>query len=408
MSRRGGAGASEAEPGMRGLWLGVLTYRWATFAWMVVASIVIRSELRRPGLAFATVLVTLAWNVWFSLTSGWERSVDRRIDLALSFALLPLSGIVMREGAIEDGVLFFATSYPATSALTMGAGNGVAAGLSAGAVLSVGLALSRATNGLRLAEADAAAWGALVNGAFYYLSAGGAAGVVRRVLLRSAAERSRALAEAGRQRERVARLAEREVLGRQIHDSVLQTLALVGKRGKELVTRESVPGRDLRELVELTAHEERALRALLSEPPPESPESMVSVRAALEATALEMRDPPVTITTVGPSWLPASEMRDVAAAVRQALENVRQHACATRATVYAEALDGELLISVRDDGVGFDFDETRLAREGKLGMLKSMKGRIEGLGGTMQVHSAPGHGTEVEFRLGTEGTRRDG
>ena len=158
MSRRGGAGASEAEPGMRGLWLGVLTYRWATFAWMVVASIAIRSELRRPGLAFAAVLVTLAWNVWFSLTSGWERSVGRRVDLALSFALLPLSGIVMREGAIEDGVLFFATSYPATSALTMGAGNGVAAGLSAGAVLSVGLALSRATNGLRLAEADAAAW----------------------------------------------------------------------------------------------------------------------------------------------------------------------------------------------------------------------------------------------------------
>jgi len=112
------------------------------------------------------------------------------------------------------------------------------------------------------------------------------------------------------------------------------------------------------------------------------------------------------VTSVGPAWLPAQAMQDVAAAVRQALENVVQHANASRATVFAEALDGELVISIRDDGVGFAYDEDDLRGMGKLGMSKSMRGRVEGLGGVMLVHSAPGQGTEVEFRLPVEARNR--
>ena len=101
-------------------------------------------------------------------------------------------------------------------------------------------------------------------------------------------------------------------------------------------------------------------------------------------------------------------MREVAAAVHEALDNVVQHANATRATIYAEAIDGELQISIRDDGVGFRYDAGRLAREGKLGLLKSMKGRIEDLGGAVRVDTAPGHGTYVEFRLPIREASRDG
>jgi signal transduction histidine kinase len=407
MARRIGAGAAEVEPGMRGLWLGILAYRWASFAWMVIAAFGNRSHLRLPGLALGAVLVVLAWNVWFSLTAGWERELDRWVDLALAFALLPLSGIVMEEGAIEGGkVLFFATSYPATAALTMGAGGGVALGLASGGILTVGLVLSRIANGAELDKGEVL--GDLVNGAFYFVAAGGAAGVVRRVLLRSAAERDRALEEAAKERERAARMAEREALGREIHDSVLQALALVGKRGKELAAQPSVPAADLRELVDLAGGQEQRLRALLSEPPVEPPPGTVALRTVLEAAAFGVRGVPVTVTAVGPAWLPAHEMQAVAGAVRQALENVAEHADATRAIVYAEALDDELVVSIRDDGVGFEFDEEALARQGKLGMLKSMRGRIEDLGGTMRVHSAPGRGTEVEFRLSARGDRDHG
>ena len=68
---------------------------------------------------------------------------------------------------------------------------------------------------------------------------------------------------------------------------------------------------------------------------------------------------------------------------------------------------GEVVVSIRDDGVGFDYDEETLRREGRLGVLRSMKGRIEELGGSMSVHSAPGRGTEIEFHLPVaEGVQR--
>jgi signal transduction histidine kinase len=156
------------------------------------------------------------------------------------------------------------------------------------------------------------------------------------------------------------------------------------------------------------AKQEKTLRVLLSEPPGEPPAGMVSVRAALGAVAASVPGVPVTVTSPGPSWVSAAVMKELAGAVHEALDNVVQHANASRATIYAEELDGELLISIRDDGMGFAYNEQRLAREGKLGLLKSMKGRVEDLGGAMLVHTAAGRGTEVEFRLPIRETSRDG
>jgi signal transduction histidine kinase len=97
---------------------------------------------------------------------------------------------------------------------------------------------------------------------------------------------------------------------------------------------------------------------------------MVSVRAALDTVATSVHELPVTVTVTS-AWAPAATMKELAWAVREALDNVVHHANATRATVYAETLDGELVISVRDDGVGFAYDEQRLVREGKLGLSRA-------------------------------------
>ena len=371
MAHSNEAVASEAEPGMRGLWLGVLVFRWAAFGWMTIAALVRLNEFALEGLAVAALVLTGSWNLWFSVTAGWRRRVDLLVDLAIAVAL------------------------------TTGAATGVAGGLLAGIALSVGLVWSRVTNGIPLGEIDGAQWGELLNGAVYFLSAGGAAGVVRRALMISASERARALEEASTQHDRAVRLAEREALGREIHDSVLQALALVGKRGKELTTQPSVPREDVRQLVALAGRQEQALRALLSEPPGEAPAGMVSVRGALDSVAGRVHGVPVTVTSAGPAWASAAVMKELAGAVHEALDNVVRHAEATRATIYAEALDGELVISIRDDGIGFTYDEQRLARQGKLGLLKSMKGRVEDLGGAMLVHTGPERGTEIEFRLPT-------
>jgi signal transduction histidine kinase len=209
-------------------------------------------------------------------------------------------------------------------------------------------------------------------------------------------------------RERAARLAERESLARQIHDSVLQALTLVHKRGRELAVGGPVPPDQVAGLAEMAAGQERALRRLVLRDPDEGPTGAASLRAALEALAargwgrLE-----VTAGATGPIWLPAHQVEELAAAARQALENVVAHAGASRAALFAEEDGGAVVVTVRDDGRGFAYDEAAFTAAGKMGLVKSIKGRVEQLGGTMVVTSRPGAGTEVELRVPTEKDKRD-
>lgn len=400
MSRTAQSLDREAEPGRQGLWLGILAYRWVSFTWMTILAYLSRDDFIRGELAWAALGFTAAWNVWLTLTRGWERPLVRWVDLAISFGLLAASGVVVTEGGVVGGgVPFFATAYPATSALTVGAGGGVGSGLIGATVLSIGLALSRQVNGSPLAELSGDEWTDLVNGMVYFFSAGGAAGLVSRILRRSGEELRRANEQAILERERAARLAERESLGRRIHDSVLQTLALVNKRARELGSRDAVSGTEVQGLAEMAEQQERALRTLLQAEPEDAPRGQVSLRTILQASAFGVTGAPVTINPVGTVWLPADHVDELTAAVRQALENAATHAHASRITVFADRDEAGIVVSVRDDGVGFDYDEDALRREGKLGVLKSMKGRIEDLGGTMSVHSAPGQGTEIEFHV---------
>ena len=122
------------------------------------------------------------------------------------------------------------------------------------------------------------------------------------------------------------------------------------------------------------------------------------MREALEAVSRNVDGVPVTVSAVGPIWLARGQADEVAAAVKEALANVAEHAHASRAVVFAEEENGQVVVSIRDDGVGFSYDEAALRSQGKAGVLKSMKGRIEEMGGTMEVRAAPGGGTEVTFR----------
>jgi len=208
-------------------------------------------------------------------------------------------------------------------------------------------------------------------------------------------------------RERAARLAERESLARQIHDSVLQALALVHKRGRELAAGGPVPPDQVAGLAEMAAGQERALRALVLRDPDDGPTGAASLRAGLEAVAgrgwghLE-----VTVGATGPIWLPAHHVEELAAAVRQALDNVVEHAGAARVALFAEEDGGMVAVTVRDDGRGFEYDETALAAAGKIGLAKSIRGRVEQLGGRVRVSSRPGAGTEVELRVPDPQVRR--
>jgi signal transduction histidine kinase len=76
--------------------------------------------------------------------------------------------------------------------------------------------------------------------------------------------------------------------------------------------------------------------------------------------------------------------------------------------LFAEEDGGAVVVTVRDDGRGFTYDQPTLLAEGKIGLAKSVKGRVEQLGGSMLVTSRPGAGTEIELRVPTgEGRRGD-
>ncbi|MCS0604033.1 DUF5931 domain-containing protein [Streptomyces sp. LP11] len=204
---------------------------------------------------------------------------------------------------------------------------------------------------------------------------------------------------------------ERERLARDIHDSVLQVLAMVKRRGTAL-------GGEAAELGRLAGEQEVALRTLVSGGL--VPVSRVSEDAAEGAVVRVVEEPDdtgpadlrhllapyasgrVSLAEPGaPVELAPAAAREVAAAVGAALDNVRRHAGEqARAWILLEDEPDAVVVTVRDDGPGIP--EGRLAQaegEGRLGVAQSIRGRLRDLGGSAELLSVPGQGTEVELTI---------
>lgn len=95
---------------------------------------------------------------------------------------------------------------------------------------------------------------------------------------------------------------------------------------------------------------------------------------------------------------------------QEALSNVRKHARARRVMLTLSYMDDVVVLDARDDGAGFDFDrkmsEVRDHSSGGFG-LRAMRERIEQLGGTVQIESAPGEGTSLAIELPVDGERSE-
>jgi signal transduction histidine kinase len=179
------------------------------------------------------------------------------------------------------------------------------------------------------------------------------------------------------------RSQERAEVAAHLHDSVLQTLALVQRRAD-----------DPREVAALARRQERELRAWLNESRPTG-----TFAAALDAAASEVEGDhhvPIEVVTVGDAPLD-DRTAALVAAVREALVNASKFAGPEPIAVYAEVEDGRFEVFVRDRGPGFDPEAVPADRRG---VRDSIVGRMERHGGTATVHSRPGQGTEVELVLG--------
>jgi signal transduction histidine kinase len=188
--------------------------------------------------------------------------------------------------------------------------------------------------------------------------------------------------------------AERLRLSRSIHDGVLQVLAQVQRRGTAI-------GGEAVELAQLAAEQEVALRTLMSARPTVVEGDRVDLCGLLLPLATTRVEVVVPAT---PVLLPAATAAELAAAVKEALSNVSKHAGPeARSWVVVEDLGEEVVLSVRDDGVGTTPARLEQARlDGHLGVNQSIRGRLTDLGGTVTVRTAPGEGTEWELKVVTK------
>jgi signal transduction histidine kinase len=102
-----------------------------------------------------------------------------------------------------------------------------------------------------------------------------------------------------------------------------------------------------------------------------------------------------------PVRLEKGAAEELASAVRAALDNVRRHGGErARAWVLVEDEPGLVTVTVRDDGPGIPAGRlAEASAAGRLGVSHSICGRLRALGGSADIRSSPGDGTEVELRL---------
>jgi signal transduction histidine kinase len=369
----------------RGFLTGVAVFRWASWAWMAIVlalDIEQAPHVEHPVLGVVLVAAALAWTgaATVLVRVGPSMLLDRwalAIELAIAAALIYFDLYVY--GPTNQHSQSLGSAWPLAVILTMGVAYAARAGFIAGLVLGLvrfAGQLSFLTVGPDGSYMNGDSKVAAVGTVVFYAIPGMVAGFIM-IKLREA-EREIATARA------------REEVGRTLHDGVLQTLAIVQRRATD------------EDLVALAREQEHELREFLFGAKPDPTHifrpATADVGAALRATAADaerkhgLRTQVVLTEQTMP--VPEAVADALAGAVGEALTNAAKHGEAATATIFVEETDdGELFCSVKDTGTGFD---AASATEG-IGITRSMRGRLDDVGGRVEIDGRPGRGTEVRF-----------
>jgi len=359
------------------LWRALAVYRVAA---LVYASVLVARSFRsyaHPVVAWVVIAVMVAWTattVYGYARPRWRGWPLLVADLVITAGCLLVSPWVLGDTGRARGTATLPVSWVAGPVLAWA----VSGGRRRGALAAIVLGTCDLSVRGRVSQST-------IDGSVLLLLAGIAVGHVARLAMEAQERLQRAV-------ELEAANRERERLARGIHDSVLQVLALVQRRGSEL-------GGEAADLGRLAGEQEAALRALVATGGAATPggDAPVDLRTLLSGCAS------TTVSLAAPAHpvpMPAHAATELAAAVGAALANVREHCGAqARAWVLVEQHDDAVTVSIRDDGPGIpDGRLEKAAADGRLGVAQSIRGRVRDLGGTVTITSAPGQGTEVELR----------
>ncbi|MCX4968834.1 DUF5931 domain-containing protein [Streptomyces sp. NBC_00654] len=385
------------------LWRALTAYRVLTMIYAVLLSVFGQDKYERPWVAVAFLVVMVLWTLFTLPKVAGAVSCTKRflgVDLVVALSGILLTPLADFDAQHVDGPTL-PSIWTAGSVLAFAIKGGWRWAAFASTFVAVANIIERGHPSRDTFHNVLLVWVASI-----------AIGYVVEVARASERTLARAL-------EIEAATRERERLARDIHDSVLQVLAMVQRRGSAI-------GGEAAELGRMAGEQEIALRTLVSSGlVPTSRLSEDAAEGAVvrtvevdddreaersgRAEACDLRAllaPHAGSRTSfaepgAPVLLPPGAARELAAAVSAALDNVRVHAGQdAHAWILVEDEPDEVIVTVRDDGPGIP--EGRLAQaegEGRLGVALSIRGRLRDLGGTAELISVPGQGTEVELKV---------
>ncbi|MDQ8701469.1 DUF5931 domain-containing protein [Streptomyces sp. LHD-70] len=378
------------------LWRALSGYRVLTMLYAVGVFLHAREEYQRPLVAVGYLAVLVVWTlVTLPRVASAQSCTKRFLGADLTLALGGILLTTVADPDHGDGPTL-PTIWTAGAVLAFALKGGWRWAAFASSLVAVASIVQRETPSRDTVHNVLLVWVASI-----------AIGYVVEVARASERTLARAL-------EIEAATRERERLARDIHDSVLQVLAMVQRRGTAL-------GGEAAELGRLAGEQEVALRTLVAGGL--APASRASEDVSLGAVVREVDEPDgresggacdlrtllapfagarVTFSEPGaPVLLAPASARELTAAVSAALDNVKRHAGTdAQAWILVEDWPDEVIVTVRDDGPGIP--EGRLAQaegEGRLGVALSIRGRLRDIGGTAELISVPGQGTEVELKV---------
>jgi signal transduction histidine kinase len=370
-------GPALIDPTLKGI---ALLFRVLGLVWMallVIYGVTARPETQghigRPDIALTALAAAILWTgvtFWAASSDRWIRSPTFAIVDWVVAALVGVASPFAATGELFHGG--FPMSWTVVAAYS--------GGLRWALPGSIGLGLEQFV--VRLVGMERGVSGSMFAIVFPFIAfvAGWGFDKLREhSILRSEAERR--LAEVLSEQ---ARLEERAELANRLHDSVLQTLHAIRVEAGEPDQVRYLARRQEREL-------KRTIEQFLS-----------SHKESFRVALLEVRDEVedmhgVAIDAVVKDDLALDPTLGAAIeAAREAMLNAARHSGADGIDVYAESAAGAVTVIVRDRGDGFDLAEG--LRRGH-GLANSILGRVEAVGGTVEINSSPGDGTEVTIRV---------